>query len=97
MGTTLLTTYRRSGEGVATPVSITLAGDRLYFVTAADSGKAKRLAHTSRVSTDGVEGHARLLQGGKRRLLRPTTGLFWSYIYYRLRGKRMNLYEVTSA
>jgi uncharacterized protein len=107
--TALLTSYRRNGQQVATPVSISLAGGRAYFVTAVDSGKARRLAHDPRVllapCTVGgerlgadVPGRARRLQGGARRarpmLLRPTGPLFWSWLLYRLRGKTMALYEV---
>lgn len=44
------TTYRRSGEPVSTPVWIAPIGDeRAGFTTGASAGKAKRLAHTSRV------------------------------------------------
>ena len=111
-GTALLTTYRRNGDPVATPVSVAVAGDRAWFVTAADSGKAKRLARNPEVTlapcTVGgkplgqpVGGRARLLRGQDRRRarrrLRPTTSLFWSYVGYRLRGKAMRLYEVTPA
>ena len=39
-----LTTYRRNGDPVATPVWIApLAGGRAGFTTAADSGKVKRI------------------------------------------------------
>lgn len=47
--TALLTTFRRSGEGVSTPVSSTV-GDDVYFVTAVDSVKAKRLARNDAVT-----------------------------------------------
>ena len=40
----LLTTYRRNGEPVATPVSIAVRDGGVYFVTSATSGKARRLA-----------------------------------------------------
>lgn len=47
----LLTTFRRDGTPVATPVwSVPLAGDKLGFYTSSTSGKAKRLAHTARVT-----------------------------------------------
>ena len=39
----LLTTYRRNGEPVATPVSIAVRAGGAYFVTSATSGKARRL------------------------------------------------------
>lgn len=48
-----LTTYRRTGEGVASPVWVApdpgVTG-RLWVTTPGGSGKVKRLAHTPRVS-----------------------------------------------
>jgi uncharacterized protein len=112
--TALLTTYRPGGEAVATPLSIAVANGRAYFVTAGDSGKASRLAQTDRVTLapctvggkvtgEAVEGRARRLAPEERRtaakgLLRPTGGLFWSLVMYRLfHGKKMELYEVAPA
>ena len=81
----------------------------MYFTTAADSGKAKRLARepsvtlapcttTGKVLGEAIGGRARLLGREERRrlrrLVRPTGPLFWTRILYRLRGKTMNLYEV---
>jgi PPOX class probable F420-dependent enzyme len=98
--TALLTTFRRGGEAVGTPLSIVVTGGKAYFVTAGDSGKAKRLAHTDRVTLapctlggkvtgDTVEGRARRLVPDERRqaakgLLKPTKSLFWSLVTYRL-------------
>src|SRR4029450_10722934 len=48
--TALLTTFRPGGEAVGTPLSIAVNGNKAYFVTATDSGKARRLAHTHRVT-----------------------------------------------
>ena len=109
--TALLTTYRPGGEAVGTPLSIVVNGDQAYFVTATDSGKATRLAHTDRVTLaacklngtvtgETVEGRARRLAPEERRraakgLLKPTKGLFWSLVAYRLyHGKKMELFEV---
>jgi uncharacterized protein len=109
--TALLTTFRRGGEAVGTPLSIGLAGGKAYFVTASDSAKAKRLAHTAKVTLapctvsgkvtgETVAGRARLLDREERQrtakgLLRPTGGLFWSLVAYRLfQGKKMVLFEV---
>src|SRR3954453_1616548 len=103
--TALLTTYRRSGQPVATPVSIALAGGRAYFVTAVDSGKARRVAPDHRVllapCTVGGEGlgadmlgRARPLEAAgraRRRVLRPPGPLFWSWLRYPLRGKALGL------
>jgi uncharacterized protein len=98
--TALLTTFRRGGASVGTPLSIAVNGGKAYFVTAADSGKAKRLAHTAKVTLapcsvggkvtgDTVTGRARRLDPAERRqtakgLLRPTGPLFWSLVTYRL-------------
>jgi len=44
-----LTTFRRNGTGVSTPVWIAPDGEELLVVTVDDTGKTKRLAHTDRV------------------------------------------------
>lgn len=44
-----LTTFRRDGTPVATPVWLVRDGDALLVVTQADSGKAKRLRNDARV------------------------------------------------
>jgi hypothetical protein len=45
----LLTTFRRDGRSVATPVWLAAHEGRLYVTTPAASGKAKRLRHNARV------------------------------------------------
>ncbi|HEX6817635.1 MAG TPA: PPOX class F420-dependent oxidoreductase [Ktedonobacterales bacterium] len=45
-----LTTFRRSGEAVATPVWFAREADRLYVETGPNTGKVKRIRHTPRVS-----------------------------------------------
>jgi PPOX class probable F420-dependent enzyme len=45
----LVTTFRRDGRPVATPVHIVTDGNRAFFRTWDVSGKAKRLSHSSRV------------------------------------------------
>jgi uncharacterized protein len=111
--TALLTTFRRDGEAVGTPLAVAVAGDRVYFVTPVDSSKARRLADTPRVTLaactlagkvtgETVHGRARRLEPGERRqaargLLRPTSALFWSLVMYRLQGKAMDLFEVAPA
>lgn len=51
-----VTTFRRSGEPVPTPVWIAPLGDgRLGFTTDATSGKAKRLRHTARVTMQACD------------------------------------------
>ena len=44
-----LTTYRRSGDAVSTPVWIARDGDDLIVTTPKESGKVKRLRNDSRV------------------------------------------------
>jgi PPOX class probable F420-dependent enzyme len=95
-------------------MSIAVADGKAYFVTPADSTKATRLAHTDRVTLapctlrgqvtgETVEGRARRLAPDERRraakgLLKPTKGLFWNLVYYRLfQGRRMELFEVVPA
>lgn len=110
--TALLTTFRRNGDPISTPVSIAHHGGRVYFVSAQASGKAKRLARCPRVRLapctvsgnplgEPISGSARLLEGAERRLARrvlhPTGTLLWSYLLYRVQGHTMNLYEVTLA
>ena len=111
--TALLTTYRPGGKAVGTPLSIVVNGERAYFVTATDSGKARRLAQTDRVTLaprklngtvtgEAVPGRARRLTPDERRaakgLLKPTRGLFWSLVIYRVyHGKKMELFEVVPA
>lgn len=69
-----LTTHRRSGEAVATPVSIAFDGDRAFFRTYDRAGKAKRLRNqpevtaapstlAGRATGTPIHARARLLEG----------------------------------
>lgn len=44
-----LTTFRKNGQPVTTPVWFAQDGDRLYVMTGPETGKIKRIRHTSRV------------------------------------------------
>lgn len=46
----MLTSYRRDGRAVGTPVGYGVEGSTLYFMTDPDAGKVKRLRHTPSVS-----------------------------------------------
>jgi hypothetical protein len=60
----LLTTFRRNGTPVATPVwSVPLGDDRIAFWTSSGSGKAKRLAHTERVTVTPCNSRGRVKPG----------------------------------
>lgn len=45
-----LTTFRKNGDAVPTPVWFAVAGDRVYVQTGAGSGKVKRVHATSRLT-----------------------------------------------
>ncbi|MDQ3576345.1 MAG: PPOX class F420-dependent oxidoreductase [Actinomycetota bacterium] len=76
----LVTTFRRDGTPVSTPVWVVRDGDRLLFGSAAQTGKIKRIRNSGRVelascdlrgnpSGDTVKGTAVLLdQGGVTRV-----------------------------
>lgn len=49
-GTVLLTTYRRDGRPVGTPVSIAVVGDHAVFRTYDTAWKTRRLAHTPQIT-----------------------------------------------
>ena len=74
-----LTTFRKSGEGVVTPVWFTeetqgSAGGRLYVYTTGDSGKVKRVRNDARVLVGPSDVRGRPLGpdvAGEARLLPP--------------------------
>lgn len=60
----LLTTLRRDGRAVATPVWAAQLGDaKIGFWTSSGSGKAKRLAHTERVTVQPCDARGRVKVG----------------------------------
>jgi PPOX class probable F420-dependent enzyme len=74
-----LTTYKRDGTPVATPVNIAVDGDRAYFRTYEETWKFKRLSRhhdvevapstiLGRPTGPSVHAHARLLQGAEDRV-----------------------------
>lgn len=93
----LLTTFRRNGEGVATPVGTVTANNKIYFMTPAHTWKAKRIARDPRVTLapstgrgkplgPAIEGTAVRLYGdeaqqAKARLRTGLLGKFWNLIF----------------
>ncbi|MET9653962.1 MULTISPECIES: PPOX class F420-dependent oxidoreductase [unclassified Streptomyces] len=78
-----LTTFRKNGTGVATPVWYAVEGEVLYAWTRSDSWKVKRLRNDPRIVAQvcdlrgnvaegaaRVEGTARLLEGDELRRVR---------------------------
>jgi uncharacterized protein len=69
-----LTTFRRTGEAVATPVWVVRDGDALLLTTPAGSGKVKRVRHTPRVemrpcSRNGAVAPGARTVGGRAEIL----------------------------
>ncbi|WP_327267778.1 PPOX class F420-dependent oxidoreductase [Streptomyces sp. NBC_01218] len=90
-----LTTYRKNGTPVATPVWAAADGGTLYIWTRSDSWKVKRLRHTSRVRvavcdvkgrvTEGApsaEGTARLLQGAEMAAVRKALARKYTWKFW---------------
>lgn len=90
-----LTTFRRTGTAVATPVWFAEVGDRLYVTTDPDAGKVKRIRHTARVTVapctfrgqtlgPTLEARARLLTpaeyGAAEAALKAKYGLQWTVL-----------------
>ncbi|SRR6266700_3725873 len=94
---TLLTSFRSNGKGVGTPVGTVASNGKLYFMTAANTWKVRRLTHDPRVTVapgtrkgealgPAIEGTARRLYGEElkraRDLLRVgVVGHFWGFIF----------------
>lgn len=109
----LLTTFRRSGVGVGTPVDISVVDGKAYFTTWSTTGKIKRIANNPRVTlapcTRGgkpigpsVEGAARRLEGTEAADVRTMLGAvfqrwLWETIYKVFFRAQPVIYEVTPA
>ncbi|MCB0967285.1 MAG: PPOX class F420-dependent oxidoreductase [Ilumatobacter sp.] len=62
----LLTTFKRDGTAVPTPVwSVPLGDHEIGFWTSSGSGKAKRLAHTDRVTVQPCDGRGKPHDGSE--------------------------------
>jgi len=60
----LFTTFRRDGRAVSSPTwVVSLGDDKVGFWTSSGSGKAKRLAHTSRVTVQPSDARGRVKEG----------------------------------
>lgn len=67
-----LTTFRKNGEAVPTPVWFAQSGDKLYVMTAAASGKLKRIRRNAQVEVAPCNASGKVLgdtQEGMARLL----------------------------
>lgn len=61
----LLTTFRRTGVPVGTPVWVVRDGEELLITTGEASGKVKRLAHTARVTLTPCDVRGRVPEGAE--------------------------------
>jgi PPOX class probable F420-dependent enzyme len=68
-----LATFRRSGAEVATPVWFAAADGRLYVFTAEQSGKVKRLRHSSRARVAPSDARGRVRGGWQEASARIVT------------------------
>jgi PPOX class probable F420-dependent enzyme len=71
-----LTTYRRDGTAVATPVWVVRNGDELFIVSDAGAGKVKRIRNSGRVVLTACDIRGKIAPGaasapGTARLLGP--------------------------
>jgi PPOX class probable F420-dependent enzyme len=55
----LLSTYRRDGRPVSTPVNVVVDGDRILFRTYEQTGKFKRLSNDSHVTLQACDARGR--------------------------------------
>lgn len=85
------TTYRRSGEPIATPVWVVPVSDgRVGFWTAMGTGKTQRLAHTARVRVQPCDRRGRVTAGtspteGTAEMVR--SGTLFDEVHGRVRAK----------
>ncbi|HKY50657.1 MAG TPA: PPOX class F420-dependent oxidoreductase [Candidatus Limnocylindria bacterium] len=93
----LLTTYRRDGTPVSTPVGPIAEDGRLYVYTPVNSGKAKRVRRSSRVqvapctprgvpTAAPVEARAQLLSGTEAEEMRARFARRWGSAFGPLYG-----------
>lgn len=106
----LLTTFRRNGQGVDTPVGITIIGENVYFTTPSDTGKVKRIANNPlvrlapftkmgmKVIGPTVEGRARRLSDQEADELYRGRLSLWGRLWlliYKLQKKQKVYYEIS--
>ncbi len=86
----LLTTYRKSGEAISSPVwTADLGNGTVGFWTSSGSGKAKRLAHTQKVIVQGCDTRGKLRPGTQpvETTARIVTGTELDLIRQKVRAK----------
>ncbi len=108
--TALLTSFRRNGQGVGTPVGIRVLGGNAYFTTWSTTGKVKRIANNPQVTLapctrqgkvlgPTMEGLAQRLEGTQAEQARTLIGSavsywIWALIYKLFFRAQPVIYEV---
>jgi PPOX class probable F420-dependent enzyme len=98
-----LTTFKRNGQGISTPMGFRIIDGKGYFVTYAKAWKVKRMANNPRVTLapctrsgkvtgSTVEGTIRRLEGSESQqryiqLANPLNRLLFGVVLYRWRFK----------
>lgn len=94
----LLTTFRRDATPVPTPVWVVpLDEGKLGFWTSSGSGKAKRLAHTDRVTIQPCDGRGRIKDGTEKveATARLVTGPEYETIRHKVKSKYGFVTQIT--
>jgi uncharacterized protein len=93
--TVLLTSFRRNGQGVKTPVGMRAMEGKLYFMTPASSWKVRRIAHNPHIQlalcTYGGRAQSRSVDGVARRLAGPEAKQARNWICAGLAGWLVNI------
>lgn len=96
----LFTTFRRDGRPVSTPVwAVRLGDSEVGFWTSSGSGKAKRLAHTDRVTVQPCDARGRVKAGStaSQATARLVSGPDLERIAERVRAKYGSMTKLTKA
>jgi uncharacterized protein len=96
----LFTTFRRNGEGVPTAVwAVALDDGKVGFWTSSGSGKAKRLAHTSRVIVQACDSRGKIKAGSSpiEASAALVTGAEFDLIQQRVKAKYGVMTKLTKA
>jgi len=96
----LFTTFRRDGTPVSSPVwAVPLEDGKVGFWTSSGSGKAKRLAHTDRVTVQPCDARGRVREGTQpvEATARVVAGPEWEAIHEKVVAKYGFATKITKA
>lgn len=107
----MLTTFRKNGQGVGTPVSVYILDGKGYFTTWTTTGKVKRMRNNPHVTLapctqrgkvlgDAIDGVARQLDEPEMQKIRARTRSFWGslwHLIYKIRRLDPVMFEISPA